>query len=93
MMQIEVAYAREDKQVIIAVDVPVTASVKDALVQSQITEQFVEIDIDQAVVGIFSKKTSLDTKLQPGDRIEIYRPLTIDPKQARLLRAAKKAGK
>ena len=41
-------------------------------------------------VGIYGKPVALDRKLQPGDRVEIYRPLNVDPKEIRRLRAAKK---
>ena len=40
-------------------------------------------------VGIFSQKCSLDHVLEPGDRIEIYRPLLIDPKERRRQRMTK----
>ena len=43
----------------------------------------------EAVVGIFSKPDKLDNTVKQGDRIEIYRPLTADPKEMRKLRAEK----
>lgn len=89
-MKVEVAYANPDKQVIIEVDVPEKTTVKQAIIESQITEQFNEINLDDIDVGIFSKRASLDTLLNEGDRVEIYRPLTMDPKTARKLRAQRK---
>ena len=44
-----------------------------------------------APIGVFGKKVRDDYVLQPHDRVEIYRPLLIDPKEARRLRVAKKA--
>ena len=46
-----------------------------------------EIDLTKNKIGIFSKFIQPDTLVQPKDRIEIYRPLIIDPKDARRLRA------
>jgi hypothetical protein len=42
-------------------------------------EQFPEIDLERQKVGIFGKITRLDTKLEEGNRVEIYRPITADP--------------
>ena len=89
---IEVAYARPDKQKILSLEVPEGTSVYDGAVCSGIEKQFPEIDFESVDMGIFGKvvKKPKDELLRGGDRIEIYRPLLIDPKQARLNRAAKK---
>ena len=50
-------------------------------------EVFPEINIDENKVGIYSKLCELDTVLEDGDRVEIYRPLKADPKEARRSRA------
>ncbi|GAG65293.1 unnamed protein product [marine sediment metagenome] len=92
-MRVEIAYATPDDQLIIAVDVADDATVKEAISESSITAHFAEIDINNAQVGIFSQRATLETKLHPGDRVEIYRPLTIDPKTARILRASKRSAK
>jgi len=68
-------------------------SVALAVKRSGLLEQFPEIQFPDVQVGVFSKKTSLDGPLHEGDRVEVYRPLTIDPKQARLLRAERNKGK
>ena len=88
-IRVEVAYARPDRQVIIPLVVPEGTTVETALRQSEIDEQFPEIDLDQAKVGIFGKITRRDTVLRPRDRIEIYRPLIADPKEVRRQRAGK----
>ncbi len=85
---VEVAYARPDRQLILAVDVPAAATVEEAIRASGILEEFPEIDLSTSKVGIFSKITRLDAQLRPRDRIEIYRPLIADPKAARRRRAA-----
>ena len=91
-VKVEVAYATPEEQKIIAVDILVGTSMYDAVVQSGITDIFPQINIDTDKMGIFGKavKNPKDHEMREGDRVEIYRPLIIDPKQARLNRAAKK---
>lgn len=91
MIKVEVAYATPDKQVILEVDVLPNSTIEDAIQASQILQQFPEIDLATAQVGIFSKRAELTDRLQPRDRVEIYRSLTIDPKEARRLRVKKKS--
>ena len=89
-IEIEVAYATPLKQVIIALTVPAGSTILAAVRLSGILQQFPEIDLACQPVGVFSKKRALTDVLQAGDRIEIYRPLTIDPKEARRAKAKKK---
>lgn len=95
MISIEVIYALPDFQhrVKLVVDEPCTAS--EALRRSGLQEKFAELAAPE--LGIYSRP--LDGKLSPlpdqylmrdGDRLEIYRPLQLDPKKARLQRAARK---
>lgn len=93
---VEVAYATPQRQRIIEVTVLPGTSALDAVLQSGIAREFPEIKPGTASMGIFSKP--LDGKALPlpqeyqlkaRDRVEIYRPLLIDPKDARLARAAK----
>ncbi|MEM9243701.1 MAG: RnfH family protein [Pseudomonadota bacterium] len=83
MISVEIAYARPDRQFLQTVDVLPNATIEDAIRTSNILNQFPEIHLDNISVGIFSKKATLNTRLSDGDRVEIYRPLLIDPKQAR----------
>ncbi|WP_303285722.1 RnfH family protein [Marinobacter sp. SS8-8] len=93
MIQVEVAYARPDKQEIIPVTVPEGATALEAAKLSGIADIFPEIDVDATDMGVFGKviKNPSAHELREGDRVELYRPLRIDPKQARLNRAKKKA--
>jgi len=79
-MKIGIAYAAPTRQAWLSVELPDGATVKDAIERSGILQQFPEIDLEQQKVGIFSKLTKLDAALADGDRIEIYRPITCDPK-------------
>lgn len=88
---VEIAYANRDVQLIIAVYLPTTANVKDAITASGILLKFPEIDLTINRIGIFGKFCNLEKKLRHNDRIEIYRPLSVDPKQLRRQNAAKKS--
>lgn len=87
LITVEVAYARPDRQALLEVKIKPDATVRDAIIASDIFQRFPEIDIETNRIGIFGKKTTLDATLAEHDRIEIYRPLIADPKAAR-----KKAG-
>jgi putative ubiquitin-RnfH superfamily antitoxin RatB of RatAB toxin-antitoxin module len=92
-MIIEVAYAKPEKQQILRVEVPEGTTAFEAAMQSGIVSVFPEIDLEAVAMGIFGKvkKAPVTHQLREGDRVELYRPLKIDPKQARLNRARKKA--
>lgn len=90
-ISIEVAYATPAKQKIIAFDVPLGTTVFQAANESGIVNEFPEIQLEDAKMGLFGKavRNPKEEVLREGDRVEIYRPLLIDPKAARLNRAAK----
>ena len=87
---VEIAYALPEEQVIINIKVPTIFNVQQAIEKSGIQKKFPCIDLSKNKVGIFGKKTTLDHVLKNRDRIEIYRPLILDPKEMRRKRAAKK---
>ena len=89
-IMIEVAYAISEEQVIITIKVPTIFNVQQAIEKSGIQKKFPSIDLSKNKVGIFGKKTTLNHLLKDRDRIEIYRPLILDPKEMRRKRAAKK---
>lgn len=83
-MRIEVVLALPRKAHHVTVNLPAGASVRDALAASGIA-----IDPDRHAFGIFGRRVTIDQRLAEGDRVEIYRPLAMDPKEARRLRARK----
>ena len=93
MVEIEVVYAAVDRQALLAVTMPVGTSLRAAVLASGIAAQFPELVLADCPLGIFGKVVAdADVRVvQPGDRIEIYRPLLADPKEVRRLRAAKAA--
>ena len=89
MIEIEVVYGLPHKQVLLSLPVPIGSTIEEGIKLSGIVAHFSEIVPSEAKVGIFSRPEKLDSILKAGDRIEIYRPLTADPKEMRKLRAAK----
>lgn len=87
-LTVEVVYASPTEQVLEQLRVPAGSSIETAIRSSGVLERFPEIDLDVNKVGIFGKAATLNAELVDGDRIEIYRPLIADPKEARKKRAA-----
>ena len=87
LITVEVAFALSDKQLIIKIIIPEGANIKAAIDASNILLRFPEIDLNINKVGVFDKISDLNTLLRHQDRVEIYRPLMIDPKEARVKRA------
>ena len=91
-IEIEVAYATPEEQIILKIAGDKGMDAKAAIVQSRIKEKFPEIDPESAKVGIYGKSVKLDQELSTGDRVEIYRELIADPKAARKKKAAADKG-
>lgn len=89
VIRIEVAYAASEDQTLIELQVPIGTTVIEAIRLSRITEQYPEINLENSRKGIFSKFVDDDKELQEHDRVEIYRPLVLDPREARRQRAIK----
>ena len=79
-MKIGIAYALPKRQVWFDVELPDGATIQDAIDRSGILKQFPDINLEKQKVGIYSKLSKLDAVLSDGDRVEIYRPITCDPK-------------
>lgn len=79
-MKIAIAYAVPGRQVLIAHHVPEGCTIQTAIETSGILEQLPQVDLHKNKVGIFGKAKPLDTVLAEGDRVEIYFPVTVDPK-------------
>ena len=86
-LRIDVAYARPGEQIVLSVRVQEGAQVADAIRVSGILASHPEIDLTTARVGVFGRVAQLDTPLRDRDRVEIYRPLVADAKEARRERA------
>lgn len=90
MVNIEIAYGTATKQWLQSLQVAEGTTAREAVRLSGVKEMFPEADIEAAPLGIFGKAVKDDTVLREKDRVEIYRPLLIDPKEARRLRVQTK---
>lgn len=88
-VRIEVVLAHPDRAWRAALSLPDGATVADALRQIRSLPDGPSMQIEADDVGVFGRKVALDHPLQPGDRLELYRPLTADPKDARRKRAGR----
>jgi putative ubiquitin-RnfH superfamily antitoxin RatB of RatAB toxin-antitoxin module len=82
-IEVEVVYALAERQALVAIRVPSGATVGEAVELSGIAKQFPEQDLSACTLGIWGRLAASDQLLQDGDRIELYRPLNIDPREAR----------
>jgi len=87
-MRVEVVRARPGNFQAVTVELPAGATLRDALAASGF-----ELDPGKQACGIFGKRAPLDQPLADGDRVEIYRPLEVDPKEARRRRAVRETPK
>ena len=86
-MRVEVVFALPDRQSLETVTVDDGASVADALRLSGIEERFPDVSFDELQVGSWGKPVERTQALRDGDRVEVYRPLEMDPREARRLKA------
>jgi hypothetical protein len=96
-VKVTIAYSPAPRQVREwTLDVPLGCSARQAIAQSGMLAEFADLTLDELNAGIWGKRLSLNHKLKDQDRIEIYRPLQVDPKLARRERfkrqGAKRAG-
>jgi len=89
-MKVEVIYALPAAADAVSVSLPAGATLRDAVLASGMLQRHPEIALEKQAFGIFGKRAALDARLAPGDRVEVYRALAIDPKEARRRRAARK---
>jgi len=82
-LNIEVCYASDALQFLRALQVPAGTTIEQAIALSGVLTAAPDIDLAVMQVGIYAKKKTLDTVLREHDRVEIYRPLIADPKNAR----------
>ncbi|KRB91457.1 RnfH family protein [Noviherbaspirillum sp. Root189] len=89
-LRIQVCYARPEWQFLRVLSVVPGTTIRDAIQASGLLEEAPEIDLSTARVGVYGKLKELDALLREHDRVEVYRPLIADPKDARRRRVAKK---
>ncbi len=91
MITVEVVFAEPDEQRLIELEVEEGATVAEVLDASGIYSRFRDANLSELPVGIWGTVVERDAAVRDGDRVEIYRPLEMDPREARRLRARDQA--
>jgi uncharacterized protein len=89
LIKIEVAYAKPEEQIFVTLNVPQGTTLQQAVELSGLLSRFPEISIPVLKLGIFGFACKSEQVVKQGDRVEIYRSLIHDPKEARRHRALK----
>ncbi|MDZ4209260.1 RnfH family protein [Rhodoferax sp.] len=94
LLQLSVVYAPKARECVeVKLSLPAPCTVLQALQQSGLLLQFPEIDDVHAPMGVWGRRVKLNQCLRNLDRIEIYRPLRVDPKVARRERFARQGSR
>lgn len=87
-MQVDVVYALPAQQRVVRLELPEGTTAREAALQSGLDRWFADLDLATQVIGVFGECVDDSYPLQQGDRVELYRPLEVDPMDARRRRAA-----
>ena len=88
-LRVEVAYALPERQVLLELEVPDGTTVAGVIERSGLLARFPGLQVRRGRVGIFGRPVEPDARIRDGDRVEIYRPLIADPRDARRARVKK----
>jgi putative ubiquitin-RnfH superfamily antitoxin RatB of RatAB toxin-antitoxin module len=92
-LRIEVVYSPAERTIDrVELELPAGGTVADALAASGLLQRHPGIDLAVQRVGVWGRPCSAGEPLQDGDRVELYRALKIDPKEARRLRQRRQGG-
>ena len=86
-MRVEVVFALSERQVLLAPEVPDRSTVADVIALSGIARHFPDCDLDELQAGIWGQPVDRNRIVRNGDRVELYRALEMDPREARRLKA------
>ncbi len=86
-MKVECIYASAQEQYFITLNVKEEATIEEVIRTSGVLEHFPELALEALNVGVFGQKKALTDHVKENDRVEIYRPLLVDPMEARRRRA------
>jgi uncharacterized protein len=88
-MRVSVVYALPDRQALVELELPEPATVADAVARSGLLQQFPEIGSRPLACAVYGRAVMESHVLRAGDRVEILRPLQVDPKESRRRAAAR----
>lgn len=86
-MRVEVAYGTAERQTLVALEVAEGSTVAQVLQAAAAMQAFAGLPLESMPAGVFGRPVDRAAVLGPGDRVELYRPLAMDPKEARQRRA------
>ena len=92
-MKVLLVVAYPDRQPVVELALPEGSTVADALAAARRDAQLQGVELEGLRTGIWSRPCTADTPLREGDRVELYRELRVDPKQARRARAKAKTAR
>lgn len=93
-LRVEVAYSPEARVVdLVQLSLTGTCTIGEALRQSGLLQRHPEIDLERQRVGVWGRPRRVDDLLSDGDRVEVYRSLRVDPKEARRQRQRRQSGR
>lgn len=90
-LRVEVVFALPELQVLTTVALAADSTVRDAIEASGLKRCFPDYDLDALAVGVWGDPVQREAVVRDGDRVELYRVLQMDPREAR--RRLAKAGK
>lgn len=93
LIAVEVVCALSDRQRLVRLEVPAGTTLRQAVLMAGLADAFPGVDLAAAPLGIFGKAVvdPQARQVEAGDRVEVYRPLLVDPKEVRKARAARAA--
>jgi uncharacterized protein len=91
-MRVWVVYALPDRQALHELELPESTTVAEAVAQSGLLQQFPEIGMRPLACAVYGRAVAESHSLRAGDRVEILRPLQVDPKESRRRAAARGRG-
>jgi putative ubiquitin-RnfH superfamily antitoxin RatB of RatAB toxin-antitoxin module len=86
---VEVAYALPHRQWLIELSVPPGTTCREVLLRSGLSRECPGLDVDRLAIGVFGEVCESTRIVEEGDRVEVYRPLLIDPREQRRNRVAR----
>lgn len=87
LLNIDVVYAKPERQELVQIKLAPGSTLKQAVEASGLLQRYPELDADKLKLGVYGKISKPDAVLRDRDRVEVYRPLIADPKEVRKKRA------
>ena len=87
MISVELVFALPEKQVLRSITLAEGSTVADVIMKGDLASEFPGLVVDDAQAGIWGRPVDRDHIVKDGDRVELYRPLEMDPREARRLKA------